>query len=179
VVESGHPSVLIQAHFIQHSTHLPHPLASTSILDVCILKDKGGMPMVNAVVAGDNLALVVSTYYFWEGDLSEWNWRTGVKKGEVHVPEPRLGLHFLREDLLLNGNLTNMSLDIYRISEPNSTSWLSHETEGNEIGANHVRLVHSLGLPRINEIDYETIEIFCRSQPLFRCHLPENQTSRS
>ena len=165
VVESGHPSVLIQAHFIEHSTRLPHPLASTPVLEVCILKDRHVMPMVNAVIAGDNLALVVSSS--WEGDLSVWNWRTGVKKGEVHVPEPRLGLHFLREDLLLNGNLTNMSLDIYRISEPNSTPWLSHETEGNEIGANHVRLVHSLGLPRINEIDYETIEIFCRSQPSF------------
>ena len=92
VVESGHPSVLIQAHLMQHSTRLPHPLASTPVLDICILKNKQGPPEVNAAIGCDNLAIVTSTAYFWEGDLSVWNWKTGVKIGDVHVPEPRLGL---------------------------------------------------------------------------------------
>jgi len=171
VVESGRPYILIQVHFIQHSTRLPHPLASTPILDVCTLKGKDGPPKLNAAVSGENLALVISSEYHWEGDLSVWNWRTGVKKGEAHVPEPRLGLFFLREDILLNGNLTDMSLDVYRISETNSCSGV--EMEGNKNGINHVRLIHSFCLPQIKEDEYETIEISFPSQPSFPLTSPQ------
>ena len=90
-----------------------------------------------------------------------------MKKGEAHVPEPRLGLFFLREDILLNGNLTNMSLDVYRISETNSTSCSGVEVEGNKNRINHVRLIHSFCLPQIKEDEYETIEITFPSQPSF------------
>ena len=58
-----------------------------------------------------------------------------------------------------------MSLDIYRISV----------MEGNEIGINRVRLVHSFGLQQINEDDYETIEVNCRPQHSF----PLTSTPRS
>ena len=173
MVESDDPSALIQIHLIQHSTRLPHPLAFSPVVDVCILKDTYGAPMVNAAISGGNLALVISTAYYWKGDLSVWNWRTGVKKGEVHVPEPRVGIHFLREDLLLNGNLTDMSLDTYRILEPNLTSCSGMETEENKSIINHVQLVHRFGLPQIKENHYETTEIFCHSQP--SCSLPSSQ----
>ena len=41
------------------------------------------------------------------------------------------------------------------------------EAEGNETEIDRVRLVHSFGLPQINEDDYETIEITCRPQHSF------------
>lgn len=129
------------------------------------MEDSQGMPLANTTVAGENIALVISTVNSWEGDLSVWNWRTGVKKGEVHIPEPRLGLLFLQEDLLLNGNLISMSLDAYRISENTSTSSQGLEMQSNEIGANCICLIQSFCLPEIDVDEYETTHITVRAKP--------------
>jgi len=151
VVQSGRPSTLIQVHFIQHSTRLPHPLASTPILDVCTLKGKDGPPKLNAAVSGENLALVISSEYHLGGRSKRMELENRREEGG--------GAYFCATTRTLFPPHLGNQLDVVLGRKQNRI--------------NHLRLIHSLCLPQIKEDEYETIEITSPSQPSFPLTSPQ------
>lgn len=145
---------LLEIHFLQYSTRLPHPLASVPILRVSLRPYSGEAieTRVNLSVCGRNLAIVVYAFNLWSSSLIVFNWTTGTKRGEFLIKEPRLCLSFLREDVIVNASLTNPSLDIYHI----------RVSDKHEIGS--IDLVAKFYLPRIRD-DYELLSVTCDSKP--------------
>ena len=144
----------MQVHLVQHSTQLPYPGLSSSILEVsrCECKDdEQDYPVVNLAIRGTNMAVMVGraslqeaespNEFSWTGHLSFWNWKTGEKKGErINIPDKHKGMVFLREDVLVLGRALDLCLDIYHI--PASTP---------PAGDNDIHLVEQLGLPKIKQ----------------------------
>ncbi|PPQ84340.1 hypothetical protein CVT26_011349 [Gymnopilus dilepis] len=106
----------------RYSTKQPYDGVANPNIILDEVATRRGRPMVSIEIAGENLIVIPEfpVDIILRNPVPRLmyvvNWKTGKKKADpVHVSNP--GLVFFREDMFLNPNMANSTIDIFHISE--------------------------------------------------------------